>query len=94
MVLRSATVLLAQLMQLSCSITDLLTYGLMTSPGTATYKPQRAKYFDKNSYPKRNDVAINSIVEILHVQLLKGANIVAIVSIDKANLPLANRWSW
>ena len=41
----------------------------MTSPGTATYRPQRAKYLDKNSYPKRIDVAINSIVEILYVQL-------------------------
>ena len=41
----------------------------MTSPGTATYRPQRAKYLDKNSYTKRIDVAINSIVEILYVQL-------------------------
>lgn len=41
----------------------------MTSSGTAPYKPQRAKYFDKNSYPKRIDVAVNSIDEILHVHV-------------------------
>lgn len=69
MVLRSATVLLAQLIQLSCTITDLFSLALMTSSGTAPYKPQRAKYFDKNSYPKRIDVAVNSIDEILHVHV-------------------------
>ena len=33
---------------------------------SVTYKPQRAKYFDKTSCPKRIDVAINSIVKVLH----------------------------
>lgn len=50
----------------------------MESSGSVCYIQTSDWVFDKNPYPKRIDVAINLIV-----------NIMAIVSIDKANLPLA-----